>query len=159
MKRFFPHPLMFLSLLLMWVLLNQSLAPLDLISGAILALLATRIMSFLGVEAPKIRFARIPRLAFIVLYDIARSNMAVARITLSRRKPVSGFVRIQLDTRNRYCLAVLACVVTATPGTLWVAHDSRSNRLLLHVFDLVDEHYWIELIKGRYEQALMEIFE
>jgi multicomponent K+:H+ antiporter subunit E len=38
-----------------------------------------------------------------------------------------------------------------------VEHDSTSNRLLLHVFDLVDEQHWIDLIKQRYEYLLLEI--
>jgi multicomponent K+:H+ antiporter subunit E len=67
-------------------------------------------------------------------------------------------VRIPLRTNNRYCLAVLACIITSTPGTLWMAHDTRSNVLLLHVLDLVDEQRWIELIQQRYERLLREIF-
>ena len=53
----------------------------------------------------------------------------------------------------------LALIVTATPGTLWVDFDRRRGTLLLHVLDLVDEESWIQLIKGRYESLLMEIFE
>ncbi|HHX91623.1 MAG TPA: Na+/H+ antiporter subunit E, partial [Paracoccus sp.] len=30
---------------------------------------------------------------------------------------------------------------------------------LLHIFDLVDEDAWRELIKNRYEALLLEIFE
>ena len=61
----------------------------------------------------------IPRLAAIVMLDILRSNFAVASIVVQgrRRKRVSGFVAIPLDLRDRMGLAVLACIVTSTPGT------------------------------------------
>jgi multicomponent K+:H+ antiporter subunit E len=56
-------------------------------------------------------------------------------------------------------LAVLAIIVTATPGTAWMEYDAASGSLLLHVFDLVDEASWTDLVKNRYEHMLMEIFE
>lgn len=160
MRRLVPYPLMTIALLLMWLLLNQSMAPAHVMVGTSVALMATWIMAALDVVAPRVRLTMaIPRLAATVLWDIVRSNVAVAKIILFRRaQPTSGFVRIPLDTRNRYCLALLACIITATPGTLWMEHDSRNNVLLLHVLDLVDESHWIGLIKQRYERLLMEIF-
>jgi len=98
------------------------------------------------------------RLAGIVVFDIVRSNLAVARIVISRRKRVSGFIRLPLDMRDVNGLAVLACIITATPGTLWVQFNRADNMLLIHVLDLVDEETWIRLIKHRYERLLMVIF-
>lgn len=160
MKRLVPHPLMTVSLVLMWLLLNQSIAPAHILLGTGLALVAMWIMAALKVDGPRIRWSfAIPRLTMIVLRDIIRSNAAVARIITSRSsRSTSGFVQIPLDTSNRYCLAVLACIITATPGTLWMEHDSRRNILLLHVLDLVNEEHWIEIVKQRYERLLMEIF-
>jgi multicomponent K+:H+ antiporter subunit E len=68
-------------------------------------------------------------------------------------------VRIPLDLRAPYGLAALACIITATPGTLWVEYDSADNTMLLHVLDLIDEEEWVRIIKDRYETRLMEIFE
>ena len=84
----------------------------------------------------------------------------MAAIILGRRRAdrVSGFIHVPLDLRNRYGLAVLAIILTSTPGTLWVQYDRLSGRLLLHVLDLVEEQEWIDLIKGRYERLLLEIF-
>lgn len=159
MKRLLPYPLLAANLVLMWLLLNQSIAPAHILLGTGVALVATWIMATLKVEVPTIRWsAAIPRLMIVVLRDIIRSNFAVVRIILFRALPRSGFVRIPLETNNRYCHAALACIITATPGTLWMEHDSRNNILLLHVLDLVDESHWIEIIKQRYERLLMEIF-
>ena len=65
-----------------------------------------------------------------VLVEIVRSNNAVARIILRPGAPRtcrSGFVLIPLDMRNPYGLAALACIVTATPGTVWVEYDSATQ--------------------------------
>ncbi len=59
----------------------------------------------------------------------------------------SGFVTIPLELRNHYGLATLACIITSTPGTVWVSFDSAKGLLLIHVLDLVEEATWIQLIK------------
>ena len=162
MRRWLPYPLLTLGLFIMWLLLSQSLAPGQLVLGGAIAVLASRSLAALHPEKPRIRSARpIPRLAGIVIADILRSNIAVARIVLSsaRRERVSGFVRLPLDMRSRYGLTVLACIITATPGTMWVQFDRATNMLLVHVLDLIDEEEWVRLIKRRYESLLMEIFE
>jgi multicomponent K+:H+ antiporter subunit E len=87
-----------------------------------------------------------------MLVDIIRSNFAVARIVLSldRRDRHSGFVSIPLDLRDSYALAVLACIITSTPGTIWVDFNSSNRVLLIHVLDLIDEDAWVRTIKNRY---------
>jgi multicomponent K+:H+ antiporter subunit E len=95
-----------------------------------------------------------------VVFDIVRSNLAVARLILRRdQRTHSGFVAIPLTLVDPYGLAVLACIITSTPGTIWVSHDSGASILLIHVLDLVDEQTWIDSIKRRYEQLLLEIFQ
>ena len=75
------------------------------------------------------------------------------------RDRTAGFVDIPLDLRHPTALAVLACIITSTPGTAWAGYDSRSGVLTMHVLDLVSEAEWVETIKERYERRLMEIFE
>jgi len=161
MNRWFAFPILTVCLALMWLLLAGSLAPGSILMAVAMALVATRLFTVLRPEPPRFRLTgAIPRLAGIVLHDIIRSNIAVARIIISGRtdRGMSGFLRIPIDMRNRHGLALLAVIVTATPGTLWVQFDSARGSLLLHVLDLVDEEQWIRLIKDRYERLLMEIF-
>jgi multicomponent K+:H+ antiporter subunit E len=159
MSRILPHPLLAASLVLMWMLLNTfSLG--HFLLGIVIALIASRAVAALQIPKPRLRrWPLIPRLAAIVLYDILRSNIAVAGIILMDRKHMSGFVAIPLDLRDRNGLAVLACIVTSTPGTAWVEYVADSGVLVIHVLDLVAEEEWIDLIKNRYESLLMEIFE
>jgi multicomponent K+:H+ antiporter subunit E len=162
MTRIVPYPGLSLALGAMWLLLHNSLSPAA-ITGAVLIGLAAP-WSLARLEAQRLQvksFAAALRLAAVVTFDIVRSNIAVARIILggARRKRASGFVAIPLDLTNQYGLALLAIIVTSTPGTLWAEHYPARDRLMLHVLDLVDESDWIRLVKQRYEPLLMEMFE
>jgi multicomponent K+:H+ antiporter subunit E len=162
MTRWLPFPLVSASLLVMWLLLNQTLSAGHLMLGCILALVGPLTMAALDLPAGRPRRPRaILRLALLVLADIIRSNVAVARIILNpgQRNRTSGFVNIPLELRDPYALAVLACIITSTPGTIWVDFDSAKGALLIHVLDLIDESTWIRTIKHRYERLLLEIFE
>ena len=160
MKRWIPHPLLAAFLLAMWLLLNQSLSPGHIVLGGAVALLASLGLAALRPEPVRtVSIRPILRLAGLVFADIVRSNLAVARIVLiPTKKRVSGFVRLPLELRNIHGLTLLAIIITATPGTLWVQLDRSSGILLVHVLDLIDEEAWIRLIKTRYEALLLEIF-
>jgi len=88
------------------------------------------------------------------------SNFAVARIVLGlgSRNRVAGFLSLPLELRHPAGLAVIACIITATPGTSWVRYDRETNAVTIHVLDLADEQAWIRVFKERYERRLLEIF-
>ncbi len=162
MTRWLPHPLLSGFLLAMWLLLNQSLSPGHLLLGAVLALAGGLMVQPLDLPRANLRRPLVlARLLGRVLADIVRSNIAVARIVLGLKhaERVSGFMTIPLELRDRYGLAVLAIIITATPGTLWISFDPATGRLLIHVLDLVDRAAWTRTIKQRYEGLLIEIFE
>lgn len=159
--RWLPYPLLTLALVTMWLLLaGFSLG--HLLLGGAIAVGASRVTVALEPERVKIkRWSAIPRLIAVLLWEILRSNIAVASIILRGRPPArrAGFIIIPLDMQSRTGLALLACILTSTPGTAWMEYRADNGRLLVHVLDLVDEQEWIDLIKNRYERMLMEIFE
>lgn len=161
MRMILPHPLLSIGLFVASVLLSGSLKPPSLLLGLIMALAAPQVMRALRIEPVRVRSPlAILKLAARVAVDVVRSNIAVAQILLGRRADrVSGFVHVPLDLKHRYGLAVLAIIITSTPGTLWVEYDRARGLLLMHVLDLVDEDTWVATIKDRYERPLMEIFE
>ena len=161
MRRLLPFPIVSASLLVLWLLLNQTLSPGHTLLGGVVALVGGWALAAL--EPPKARPRRLAsafRLAALVLIDIIRSNIAVARIILGleRRRRNSGFVEIPIELRDPYALATLACIITSTPGTLWVDFNAASGTLTIHVLDLIDKAEWVRTIKGRYERLLLEIF-
>ena len=163
MRRILPHPLLALSLLLAWLLLVESTSPGAIVLGGLLAVAGSWALASLAPPRARLRrLAVLPGLLRDVLVEVVRSNNTVARIILgpatgaTRR---SGFVRIPLDMRDPYGLAALACILTATPGTVWVEYDSVEGTMLLHVLDLIDEAEWVHIVKEKWERPLMEIFE
>lgn len=162
MKRWRSYPLLSAALLAMWLLLNQTLAPEHVLLGAALGLGGAWVLA--GLQRPQGRVRRtavIGELAWLVLRDIVRSNIAVARLVLRQRssKRVAGFIHMPVALRHPGALAVLACIITATPGTSWARFDRARHVLTIHVFDLIDEREWMETFKNRYERRLLEIFE
>ena len=161
-RRLLPYPMMSLALLLLWLLLNQSLSPAHFVLGICLGIGGGLILTALEPSPARLhRPTALAVLGWLVLLDIVRSNIAVARIILGTRLPsvTSGFVEIPLELRAPHGLAALAIIITATPGTIWVNYHAPTRVLTIHVLDLVDESTWLRTIKGRYERRLMEIFE
>jgi multicomponent K+:H+ antiporter subunit E len=161
MTRILPYPLLTVALFVMWLLLNQVTVG-HVVLGGVVALAASLAMKALQPAKPKLRRRdQIPVLVAVVLVDILKSNIAVAGLILRgrRRQKTSGFLAIPLELRDRTGLAVLACIITSTPGTAWVDYHSGKSELLIHVLDLTDPEGLTEQIKQSYERRLMEIFE
>jgi multicomponent K+:H+ antiporter subunit E len=156
-------PVLVISLVVLWLLLNRSLSLGHVALGTVLALCVAWASSALRPLQPKLRRSYLVAvLLAIVLRDIVRSNVNVARIVLGLRRGKgfrSGFVKVPLALKDPHGLAVLAGIVTATPGTVWVGHDVDTSVLTLHVLDVGNEETWIAWIKEPYERLLQEIFE
>ena len=161
MTRILPHPLLTLALVVMWLLLTR-FSPGHLVLGSAIGILAGLAFARIEPEAPRIRAWRpLLKLMGIVSADIVRSNWAVARLMLTNGRHGarrSAFVEVPLRLRDPVPLALLAVILTATPGTAWLEHDPETGTLLLHVFDMIDEEEWRVLIRDRYEALLMEAF-
>lgn len=159
--RLLPHPWLSAGLALAWLLLNAPVTPGSLLLALAVGLTVPAVMNALQARPVRVRApGALLRLAGIVLVDMVRSNIDVARIILGRQTGArrTGFVAIPLDLREPFALSLLSIILTATPGTLWVQYDSDTGRLLLHVLDFTDGEAWIHRVKDRYERPLMEIF-
>jgi multicomponent K+:H+ antiporter subunit E len=161
MSRLIPFPVASGGLFALWLLLNQTFSIGHILLGGVIAVVGGWTLAAL--ELPKTRLQRIgvmARLAAVVLIDIVRSNIAVAGLILDlkRSRRTAGFVEIPLELRNPYGLAALACIITSTPGTIWVDFDEARGLLTIHVLDLTDRDDVVNAIKGRYERRLLEIF-
>lgn len=161
MRTLLPYPLLAVALAVVWLLLNQSAEVAHWLLGSWVAIAAA--LGYAALRPPRTPIRRpwvAIVLAFVVLADIVRSNLAVGRIVIHPRSPGRrpGFLDVPLALRSPAGLATLACIVTATPGTAWAGYDSARGVLTLHVLDLSDEDEWIAVIKQRYERRLLEIF-
>ncbi len=153
---------LFFALLALWLLLQQSLAAADVLVGAAVALgaiLAYQRLRQTGAR-PRCRPRAAVELVLLLVDDMLRSNVAVARIVLGLhgRERQPGFLVLPLELRDPRGLAILAGIITATPGTSWARYDAGRNAVTIHVLDLSDEERWIVEFKARYERRLLEIF-
>ena len=103
--------------------------------------------------------AVVPLVAY-VLVDIVRSNVAVVRFAFGPGVPRrSGFVDVPLELRDPHGLAVLAAIVTSTPGTAWASLSDDGGVLTLHVLDVGEGDALVRTVQERYERPLRRIFE
>nr|WP_314875533.1 Na+/H+ antiporter subunit E [uncultured Pseudomonas sp.] len=162
MNRLLPAPLLSVALFALWLLLNLSISPGNLLLGALLAILAPILLAPLRPQHAHVKRPWVvAKLVVRVGLDVITSNVQVARSVLSakRRPPQSAFVHIPLALRDVHGLAALSMITTVVPGTVWSELALDRSMLLLHVFDLRDEAQFIEHFKHTYERPLMEIFE
>jgi multicomponent K+:H+ antiporter subunit E len=147
----------------MWLLLTGKPSIGQAILGLLFAVLLMLAAAQLRPVHPRLRrlYLFVPLFA-TWLVDMIRSNVHVARVVLGLirdRQVRNGFLDIPLQLKDPHALAILALIVTSTPGTSWAGLSPSGDRLSLHMLDLHDESEWIRSFKQRYEQRLRRIFE
>lgn len=152
-----------LIMIVVWLLLGEGVSSGYLLLGVVISVLLLLAVAQLRPMHPRLRNLHLlaPLLARVAI-DILRSNIGVARIVLglvASREVRSSFLDIPLELRDPHALAILASIITSTPGTAWAGVSADGATLTLHVLDLKDEAEWIRMIKERYEGPLMRIFE
>lgn len=160
-RRLLPAPWLSLVLWASWLMLNESVSAGHLLLGAALALAIPWFTEPYRPDKPSLRAALTAvRLALVVLADIVKSNVVVARQVLgpeSRVRP--AFVWVPLDIRDPHGIVTLAAIITLTPGTLSSELSEDRRQLLVHAFHVDDADALVADIKQRYEVPLREIFE
>ena len=161
MKRWLPQPLFSLFLWLVWLLLANSVAPGQLLLGAILALALPLFTVRFWPDRPRLRkpFLLLRYIA-VLFWDVILANLTVARLILgptARLRP--AFIRLPLELRNEFAIVVLANAISLTPGTVSADLSPDRRTLLIHALDVEDPAQAIARIKQRYERPLREIFE
>jgi len=156
-------PLLTIVLVVIWLLLTGPVSAGQLVLGTVIAVAMMLAASQWRPVHPRLRTLwPIFPLFYHVFIDIVRSNIGVARIVLglTRGRTVhSGFIDIPLELRDPHGQAILAAIITSTPGTAWAGVSADGSRLRLHLLDLKDEAEWARMIRERYERPLRRIFE
>jgi multicomponent K+:H+ antiporter subunit E len=159
--KWLPHPLMSLSLLVIWLLLQNEISVGHVVLGAAFAVLIPLFTASFWTEPVTIRaWLTGIRFGLIVLWDIVVANVQVAGLILFRRPRslTPAFLVIPLDTQSPYAIAILAGTITMTPGTVSADLDPEGRHLLVHGLSVDDPDAMIATIKQRYEAPLKQIF-
>jgi len=161
MTRFLPHPLLSLVLLVVWLLLNNTIAAGHILLGGILALVIPLLTTPLQKNHPPLRRPLLAvKYLFVLMWDIILSNIEVAiQVMGPIRKLTPGFIAVPLDMTADLPITLLASSISLTPGTVSVEVSKDHQWLYVHVLNLTNEAETIQSIKQRYEKPLKEIFE
>lgn len=160
MKRLLPSLPLTATIVAFWMLLVSNLSAAHFAFAIVLGVVVPLFALRLDRELARIGSLRgVPRLLLVVLWDMLRSNIEVARRVLGPESRITpGFVWLPLDIANIHGIAALTSFITLTPGTLSAVLSEDRRYLLVHVFNLADADALIAQIKRRYEAPLMEIF-
>ena len=161
MKRLLPHPLLTLTLVILWLLLVNQLSAGHLVLGALLGWLIPFATSGFWPEPIRIRHPlSLLRYLVVFIYDIVRGSFHVAYLIVRGPAHVHpAFVPVPLTLKTDLAISLLANTISLTPGTVsaWLSADKRT--LIVHALDTGDADALIAEIKQRYEAPLKKIFE
>lgn len=154
----FPAPFLSLLIGVGWLSLNHSVAPAHLVAALVLAWGIPRLLTFLLPSAVQVASWRTAgRLLGVVLWDILVANLVVARLVLNpTRTPCPAWLRVPLAADHPQANALLASIITMTPGTVSVSR--ASGMLLVHMLDCADPAAAVDEIDRRYQQPLLLLF-
>jgi len=160
--RLVPAPLTSVALLALWLALARTVSAGQVVLGLLLALGVPILTSNLRPTTVRVRRPLVVvRFILTVGRDVLHSNFEVAWdvVTWRWRRPRSSFVVVPLELRDPHGLAALSIVTAVVPGTVWSELALDRSALLLHVWNVSEEHAFVARFKARYERPLMEIFE
>lgn len=162
LKRLFPHPLMSLTLTLVWLALVNKVTLGNLLLGGVLGIVLPFLTGPYWPGRPRLRRPlKIVEYVMVVIWDIIVANVQVAAIILFKPKDKihSQWVTVPLRLTSPEAITVLAGTITMTPGTVTAMVSACGRYLLVHTLDTDDPDGVRDEIKARYEARLMEIFE
>lgn len=162
-RRLLPSPLTSLALFVAWPVLNGSASAGQLLLGALLALAIPWLLAPLRPSRSRLRaMPTLIRLVGVVLWDVVRSNVDVARRVLGRDAAIQPrFVWVPVGLQDPLAIVLLAGIVTTTPGTISAELSDDRRWLLVHALHAPDEAAAAAIvaeIRARYEAPLAEVF-
>ena len=155
---------LWLTLMLIWVIANGTLAYDTLIAGVVIsAAIALAFASFARVYSvirwsPKVLFYYLVYLG-VFFIELTKANLNVMRLVFSPRIDIEpGIVEIKTSLKSPIGRLALANSITLTPGTLVV--DIKDDSLFIHWINVsvTDPVAATEEISARFEKLLKVIY-
>ena len=161
MRKLFPHPVLTVTLILIWMLLANRLAVGSLVMAIILGTAIPLITAPYWPGRPKLKhpFGLISY-TFLVAWDVIIASFQVAKIIvfMPRDQIQSRFIPVPMELTTPEAITLLAGTITMTPGTLTADISSDGTVLLIHSLHAPDPDAIKQEIKSRYESRLKRIF-
>lgn len=161
-SRLIPHPLLSITLTLVWIGLVNKVTPGNVLLGVIFGVIVPMITAPYWPDRPTLRRPMVAvRYILVALWDIVVANVQVALMIAF--KPNADFksrwITVPLELTSPEAITVLAGTITMTPGTLSAMLSADARSILVHCLHTEDPEGEVANIKQRYEQPLKEVFE
>ena len=160
-RRLLPHPALSLAVALIWLLLVNRFAWGSLVFALVLGLVVPIVTAPYWPDRARLRNPRrILGYLGIVIHDIVKANIDVARIVLFMPKADLRpcWLVVPLELTAPEAVAVLMGTITLTPGTVSCDMAEDGSAILVHSLHCPDPAATLDEIKTRYEARLKEIF-
>lgn len=150
----------FLAILVAWAALTGSLAPANLLLGALLALIVLFLLRH-HLDRPRLRVRPLALLLLFLLFlkELALSVLAVTATVLRPRLRLDPrIVTVPTTLDGEFRVALLANLITLTPGTLTVDIADDGHTLYVHALDGADPDGLRRGIAEGFERRIREAF-
>lgn len=160
MQKYLPHPALSVFLGVVWLLLNNTVAPGHVLLALVLGVLVPIATRPFWTEAPRVsHWPKLGSYILLVLWDIVTANVVVARLVFVPNRDLRpAFVEMPLRLTDPFAIAMLTSTISLTPGTVSASVTEDRKWLLIHCLSLDDEAQVLSLIQSRYEDPLLEIY-
>lgn len=160
MNKLFPQPLLSLTLLVIWLLVQMSFSLGNIIMGAILGFVVPLLTAKFWPDSPSIKsYPKLFKYIVVFLYDVLVANVQVAAWILGPQDKLRPrWLYMPLEVQDPFSITLLAATISLTPGTV-SAHISADRKLLvIHCLNSPDDEAAVQGMKDRYEKPILEIF-
>jgi len=156
---------LFILSFLFWLLLTFDVSPVNLVIGAVAALITSLLFSKHFFEKGY-KFLQLQRYFWLLVYmviliwECVKANFDVAYRVLHPAMPIKpGIVRFKLNLKSEFARTMLANSITMTPGT--IAVDIVGDDLFVHwiYVSSEDPEEYSQKIAGRFEKYIKKTFE
>lgn len=160
-RRWFPHPVLSVFMLLLWLLLANDVNVGQALLGSILAWLIPWLTQGFWPESLRMRHPLVLiKFLLVVIWDIIIANLVLAvRILGPINKLQPAFMQVPLDIEHEFTITLFASAISLTPGTVSADLSMDRRYLLVHSLHVTDIDAAIAQMKERYEAPLKEVFE
>jgi len=160
-RRIVPHPILSITLTLVWLGLVNTVTLGNLLLGGLIGLALPIMVAAYWPNRPRLSNPlAVIEYVGVVLWDIVVANFQVAAIILFKRPDDirSAWITVPLDVTSPEAITVLAGTITMTPGTVSTTLAADGRSILVHCLHAENPDAVRDGIKDRYERRLKEIF-
>lgn len=161
LSKLFPHPILSVVLIIIWLLLNNDFSMGHIILGAILGVILPIITASFWPDRVCINKPWLfIKFLGIVLYDIITANLLVARWVIGSNQHLKpAFMELEVELTSPVAISILASTISLTPGTVSCSLSADKRRLLIHSLHVEDTQAALQTMHERYQKPLIEVLK